>query len=401
MVEDKPFVSILLPVYNGEEFIRSAIVSVLNQSDQDFELIISIDSCSDTSLHIAKTFAETDPRIQCYSHDKRLGMRGNYEFLLSKANGTWVSIIGQDDAIMPFAIHELRESLRKVPNLTVLTSRRSYAYWPDTNGEFGRFQFIYPLTKNKVEAKSSRKFLTKCLKGYAEYSQGPQLYTGSFVSRPVLERILISQNGELFPYPIPDVSSSASILLFVEVYHYSNLPLFLVGTSGGSTGILLERTLINHKSVSKISTAYQEAFNGHSVKTFDSPGQGTFSSFSWYLFEAVNLINNRFTFKHLEFNLAWILGALIAENPRNLRKKMEFRETYMLQLEKLKIKRFSIFYRLSIVKIVRFWNLVARYLGAIHLLTRRKLILVSRKEEFNMEIFIDLVLKASNKIEKK
>jgi hypothetical protein len=196
-------------------------------------------------------------------------MRGNYEFLLSKANGNWVSIIGQDDAIMPFAIHELRESLRKVPNLAVLTSRRSYAYWPDTNGEFGRFQFIYPLTKNKVEAKSSKKFLTKCLKGFAEYSQGPQLYTGSFVSRPVLERILISQGGELFPYPIPDVSSSASILLFVDVYHYSNLPLFLVGTSGGSTGILLERTLINHKSASKIGTAYQEAFNGQSEKTFD------------------------------------------------------------------------------------------------------------------------------------
>ena len=56
-------------------------------------------------------------------------MRGNYDFLISKAKGSWLTILGQDDAMMPFAISELRRSLEKIPDMSALVSRRAYAFW--------------------------------------------------------------------------------------------------------------------------------------------------------------------------------------------------------------------------------------------------------------------------------
>ena len=52
----QPFVSVLLPVYNGEKYIFDAITSIIDQSDQDYELIISIDSGADSSEIVARKF---------------------------------------------------------------------------------------------------------------------------------------------------------------------------------------------------------------------------------------------------------------------------------------------------------------------------------------------------------
>lgn len=56
-----PLISVVLPTYNGEEFIKEAIDSVLNQSFQDFELIVVDDGSTDRTSNIVETF--DDDRI--------------------------------------------------------------------------------------------------------------------------------------------------------------------------------------------------------------------------------------------------------------------------------------------------------------------------------------------------
>ena len=186
--------SILIPVYNGVPYIRSAITTVINQSDHDFEILVSIDKSSDDSEAIVETFQ--DPRIKIFSHTQRLGMTENYKFLISQAQGEWITIIGQDDALVPFAISKLRAIAKEFPLHEIITSRRSFAFWPDTQEKHGQFSFIYPIDRRKPRLTSSSRFLKKALSGIREYSEGPQLYTGSFVKKCLIDRIKQKNCGE-------------------------------------------------------------------------------------------------------------------------------------------------------------------------------------------------------------
>ena len=70
-----PAVSVVMPVYNGARYLEQAIQSVLEQSYEDFELIIVDDASDDSSVEIARQF--TDPRLIIYRENKRLGIFGN------------------------------------------------------------------------------------------------------------------------------------------------------------------------------------------------------------------------------------------------------------------------------------------------------------------------------------
>lgn len=276
-----PFVSFLLPVYNGSLYVSSAIQSVLKQSDRDFELIVSIDKSDDDSGNVVKRFH--DPRLKVYQHQNRLGMTANYQFLLSKATGQWITIIGQDDALLPFSVGKLRKIVDMFPSHEIVSSRRAFAFWPNTNKQFGRFSFIYPIDRRKPRLVNSTKFLTQSISGFREYSEGPQLYTGSFIKKSLIETITQKNNGLFFTYPIPDVSSSVSFLLNTHSFVYSPLPLFIIGTSSQSTGLAIDQ-VIKSKSDLDTNRSISDFFSNSLTST--SPGEGLFTSFSWYIYEA-------------------------------------------------------------------------------------------------------------------
>ena len=62
---NNPKVSVLMAVYNGEQFLRSSIDSILNQTFTDFEFIIINDGSTDRSLEIINEYREKDERIFC------------------------------------------------------------------------------------------------------------------------------------------------------------------------------------------------------------------------------------------------------------------------------------------------------------------------------------------------
>ena len=65
-----PFVSICLPVYNMEKFIEKSLISILNQSFQNFEIIIVNDYSSDTTKRIIKNYQLKDERIKLININK-------------------------------------------------------------------------------------------------------------------------------------------------------------------------------------------------------------------------------------------------------------------------------------------------------------------------------------------
>lgn len=90
-------VSIIMPVYNAEPTLSAAVESVLNQSSEDWELIIIDDSSSDRSLQIAESFAERHEGIKVYTNPENLGPATARNIGIDNAKGEYVAFIDADD----------------------------------------------------------------------------------------------------------------------------------------------------------------------------------------------------------------------------------------------------------------------------------------------------------------
>jgi len=91
-------VSIILPVYNGEQFLALAIRSVLNQSFSDWELLIVNDGSTDTTKHIIESFH--DQRIQLISQENK-GVAAARNVALSRMSGKYFTFLDADDTLPP------------------------------------------------------------------------------------------------------------------------------------------------------------------------------------------------------------------------------------------------------------------------------------------------------------
>ncbi|KKQ33960.1 MAG: hypothetical protein US50_C0067G0008 [Candidatus Nomurabacteria bacterium GW2011_GWB1_37_5] len=92
-----PKVSILLPTYNGAQYVVESIESVIRQSFNDWELIIIDDASTDNIGNIIKEFIKNYSRIIFIQNDKNLGLAGNLNKGISISKGEYIARIDQDD----------------------------------------------------------------------------------------------------------------------------------------------------------------------------------------------------------------------------------------------------------------------------------------------------------------
>ena len=92
-----PKVSIGVPVYNGERFIKGALDSLLGQSFSDFELILSDNASTDETEDICREYAARDQRIRYVRQAINLGAFGNFKFVLDEARGEYFMWAACDD----------------------------------------------------------------------------------------------------------------------------------------------------------------------------------------------------------------------------------------------------------------------------------------------------------------
>ena len=95
MKSDKPKISVLMPVYNGNQFLDRAIKSVLNQTFNNFEFIIINDGSTDGSLKTLKSYK--DSRIKIINNSKNMGITFALNKGLNVAKGDYVARQDQDD----------------------------------------------------------------------------------------------------------------------------------------------------------------------------------------------------------------------------------------------------------------------------------------------------------------
>lgn len=94
-----PRVSVLLPVHQGERYLREAVESILNQTFTDFELIIIDDASTDASAEIIGSYG--DPRIRFVRNEANLGLTATLNEGLELSRGEYVARMDQDDVSLP------------------------------------------------------------------------------------------------------------------------------------------------------------------------------------------------------------------------------------------------------------------------------------------------------------
>jgi glycosyltransferase involved in cell wall biosynthesis len=111
-----PTISIVITVYNREPYLQKAIESVLNQTYQDFELLIWDDGSTDNSVTIARHYAKLDRRVRVVAAEHR-GATGSLKGAFAMTTGTYIGWVDSDDLIAPTALEETKKVLDGNPQV--------------------------------------------------------------------------------------------------------------------------------------------------------------------------------------------------------------------------------------------------------------------------------------------
>ncbi|MEK6485902.1 glycosyltransferase family 2 protein [Myroides odoratimimus] len=93
-------VSIIVPIYNGEQFLEECIVSMLNQDYTDYEIILINDGSTDNTEIICNKFKEKDSRIK-YFYQENAGVSVARNNGIKEAKGEWLCFVDSDDYLEP------------------------------------------------------------------------------------------------------------------------------------------------------------------------------------------------------------------------------------------------------------------------------------------------------------
>jgi glycosyltransferase involved in cell wall biosynthesis len=143
-----PLVSIGMPVYNGERFVRQALESILIQDYENFELIISDNASTDTTGNICQMYADRDARIRYVRNETNLGASPNHKRVFEMGRGDYFKWAAHDDECLPTFLSRCMSVFGEAPQSAVLVYPQSLIIDED-----GRMIEEY---RASIEAKTSR-----------------------------------------------------------------------------------------------------------------------------------------------------------------------------------------------------------------------------------------------------
>jgi len=139
-----PEVSVIMPVYNGEKYLKESIESILNQSFSNFEFIIIDDCSTDDSLRIIEKYG--DPRIALVKNEKHMGITRSLNFGISMAKGKYIARMDCDDISMPKRLKKQFLFMEKNKDVGICGS------WIETIGDGEGEIWRYPISFDDIKA---------------------------------------------------------------------------------------------------------------------------------------------------------------------------------------------------------------------------------------------------------
>ena len=126
-----PNISIIIPVYNAESWLRCCLESVVSQTFDDFEVILVDDGSSDASCTICKYYESIDHRVK-YTYQANKGVSASRNNGISLARGKWIAFIDSDDWINSDYLLQLSLLASDYTDSDWITSGLTYVYTDGT-----------------------------------------------------------------------------------------------------------------------------------------------------------------------------------------------------------------------------------------------------------------------------
>jgi glycosyltransferase involved in cell wall biosynthesis len=117
--ESSTLVSVVICTYNGEEYLRLALDSVLEQTYKNIDIVIVDDGSFDSTAQIIKQYASKDQRIRYFIRTNH-GLPASRNFAFLKCLGDWIAIIDQDDLCYKDRIYEQLQVANRFPDVGII-----------------------------------------------------------------------------------------------------------------------------------------------------------------------------------------------------------------------------------------------------------------------------------------
>ena len=146
---NNPLISVLIPVFNVELYVRQAINSITNQTYKNLEIIIVDDCSADSTYNIVKQLQESDNRIKLFRNSKNLKIAETLNYALSQASGEYIARMDGDDYSDPTKIEKQYTFLLNNPDFVLVGT--NYVLVDGSELEISRtnylseFEILYPM----------------------------------------------------------------------------------------------------------------------------------------------------------------------------------------------------------------------------------------------------------------
>ena len=135
----KDLISVIMPVYNSDKYLKTSIDSILNQSYKNFEFLILDDGSTDRSYEILKEYQKQDNRIKIYRNKNNYGISYSLNKLIKHTKGDYIARMDSDDFSIKDRLNIQLEYMKKNKSVDLLSSGMKC---------FGKSSFSIALFKN-------------------------------------------------------------------------------------------------------------------------------------------------------------------------------------------------------------------------------------------------------------
>lgn len=277
MVED-PWIHVVIPTGGRTETIGSTLLSCAQQPYDRLVVWVCDNSFEEETEAIVNSFS--DERFKLIRPPGRLCMSENWEFALSQITNGYVTIIGDDDALMPDCISTLTNLIKGYPDIPVINHLPGNYFWPNYPDTFLANKLQLRAMDFEVVLLEAKPILARVSSFTEWYGHLPFLYHG-FVDAEHIGKIKSVSSSPFFNFCAPDIYSDIVLALHTETFLVINAPLTLGGQSAKSNGA-------NYASRNNIAKQFISELPEHLRFTYES------MSSSLAVFNAIEIAFNAF-----------------------------------------------------------------------------------------------------------
>ena len=120
IISNNPYLTVCIPAFNMEKYIERAILSILNQSMQDFEIIVIDDNSNDHTYNILKSLQLEEERIKIIKHEESKGTYYSRVEAILKSKGKFIILLDPDDMFLNPELFEKLYNYNQIYNLDII-----------------------------------------------------------------------------------------------------------------------------------------------------------------------------------------------------------------------------------------------------------------------------------------